>query len=732
MKKRIMSGLLALFAAASLLAGMLLPSAAVYADGTMVVTIGADLSEDQRIAILKYFGVYGNTNVQTIYVTNADERAHLGSYIPLEQIGNRTISCALVKPTTSGGIQVKTANLDYITSNMIASNLATCGITNCEAIAAAPFEVSGTGALTGILMAYQAATTTSLNEAKTNVATQELVVTSNLANQVGQQVAQQMVNDVKLQIIEGTTEISNYNGDIYIEGGDNSSSSVIDNSYVDNSTVYIDEAQITEIINNVVNTYTNETSGLTDEDIQELTDLATQLASQSYSKGTTDALAQIQTSLEEQTGIASSAATTDIVNEVFSDDLAADGTGENVPEADPATDAAMEASISDVESILNQTDLSALVDIGGGSIVVSSTSQEQVNEDVAQGGYDLDSQIQQMQNEIAMGGEDSVAKSDDPGMSGTEETPAADESQGDASWESLMGELSEEMKGEAPLDQSEEPSSEDFMGDDFWNELPGDLDALSDIGLSQTDETIITTEDHDLYTTEFLKEENTKASVPVFMALNMDDLLPISGTLTVSDMSGTVLASADLPDESETMAVSGEIPLPADWSEGTGLFFQPETNDGGIFKAAAGTTYLLTLEGEFAQTDDPDETDGAAIISCKIENVPFTAPEGKSYGFRLDDTYLDILTEGNMVTATVTFPEDASLTYVKISSDEESVLSSTDDGTGSCTYGVSGNVTLDLIEQGLGKVEVSYYASEDAALNGESPAETCFVYIPVR
>jgi uncharacterized protein YpuA (DUF1002 family) len=75
-----------------------------------------------------------------------------------------------VKPTTSGGIQVRTANLNYITSNMIASNLATAGITHCEVVAAAPFEVSGTGALTGILMAYERSTSTALDQNKSNVA----------------------------------------------------------------------------------------------------------------------------------------------------------------------------------------------------------------------------------------------------------------------------------------------------------------------------------------------------------------------------------------------------------------------------------------------------------------------------------------------------------------------------------------------------------------------------------
>ncbi len=180
-----------------------IPSVPAMADSQKVVTLGANLSEDQKTMILKYFGVYGETNIETLTITNEDEREHLGSYIPLEQIGTRTFSCALVNPTTSGGIQVKTANLTYVTSNMIASTLSTSGVTNCEVLAAAPFEVSGTGALTGILMAYETASGETLDEEKKEAATQELVTTTSISDSVGQAEATQIVNETKIQVIEG-------------------------------------------------------------------------------------------------------------------------------------------------------------------------------------------------------------------------------------------------------------------------------------------------------------------------------------------------------------------------------------------------------------------------------------------------------------------------------------------------------------------------------------------------
>ncbi len=177
-----------------------LADAIVSEDARIVLTLGADLTADQKAEILSYFGLSEN-QVTTLVITNADEVAQLGGLIPLEQIGTRTISCALVKMVNSGGIQVKTANLSYVTGNMIASNLTTSGIYNCEALAAAPFAVSGTGALTGIMMAYEAASDQQLDEDMKELANEEMVVTGEISEVVGQEQATLVVNDIKIHII---------------------------------------------------------------------------------------------------------------------------------------------------------------------------------------------------------------------------------------------------------------------------------------------------------------------------------------------------------------------------------------------------------------------------------------------------------------------------------------------------------------------------------------------------
>lgn len=140
---------------------------------------GADLTDAQKNTMMKYFNV-SSDQVQILTITNQDERDHLSAYVPIEQIGTRTVSCAYVKPTTSGGIKVRTANLNWVTCNMIATSLSTSGVKNCEVVAACPFEVSGTGALTGIQMAYETATGRAADSTKNELATEEMVGTGEI------------------------------------------------------------------------------------------------------------------------------------------------------------------------------------------------------------------------------------------------------------------------------------------------------------------------------------------------------------------------------------------------------------------------------------------------------------------------------------------------------------------------------------------------------------------------
>ena len=274
---RIASAIAAAVMTASLVA------APAYADSRVVATIGADLTPTQKQTVIDYFGS-NMDGADIIYVTNEDEHAHLDGYIPYEQIGNATYSCALICPTTSGGIHVRAANLNYVTADMLASALSSAGVRNADVIAICPFKVSGTGALTGVLLAYETATGQPLDQTKKDVATQELVVTQTISNQVGPDAATLIVNDVKANVIMNNvtdesqidaiveTTVNNVVNNTTINNVDNSTT-IVDNSttVIDNSTV-----NVTEV------TVNNNPSGLTDEDIAALKELAKSYASAGY------------------------------------------------------------------------------------------------------------------------------------------------------------------------------------------------------------------------------------------------------------------------------------------------------------------------------------------------------------------------------------------------------------------------------------------------------------------
>ena len=82
------------------------------------------------------------------------------------------------------------------------SALATAGITDAKIIVAAPFEVSGTAALTGVYLAYEDITGEELDETAKLVSTQELTLTAELAEQIGSYDSVEIVNELKLLLAE--------------------------------------------------------------------------------------------------------------------------------------------------------------------------------------------------------------------------------------------------------------------------------------------------------------------------------------------------------------------------------------------------------------------------------------------------------------------------------------------------------------------------------------------------
>ena len=218
----------------------------VFADGARVVTLGSNLTQKQKDTMLKYFGV-NKDEVVILEVNNQEERKYLQGVASEAQLGKKTYSCAYVEPTKSGsGINVKTANITWATPAMVATTLSTAGLTDADVVIAANFPVSGTGALTGIMKAFEDATGKPLEEDKKELASEELITTGDLGDDIGQDKATGIVNDVKTEIIKNNTK---------------------------------DTVQIAETINNVVNNY-NVT--LTDEQMVKLEGLMEKISKQDY------------------------------------------------------------------------------------------------------------------------------------------------------------------------------------------------------------------------------------------------------------------------------------------------------------------------------------------------------------------------------------------------------------------------------------------------------------------
>lgn len=325
MKKRNM--IAALLCSACLVAGSVNP---VFADATKVVTLGADLSDAQKQTMMKYFNVSAD-QVQILTVTNQDEHNHLDNIAPQEQIGSHTLSCAYVKPTQSGGIKVRTANLNWVTGNMIATSLSTSGVKNCEVIAACPMEVSGIGALTGIQMAYEKASGEKLDATKTKLANQEIVTTGELADKVGKDQATTVVNQSKMDVIQNDVQ----NAD--------------------------------EIQNIVINVANQNNISVSQDDIDKIVSLLQQIAQQGYNYD------DVKQTLEQVDANTTGASTTSAAE-----------TGDSMDEENPDDTVDVDQSTEDDDDIMNNVNS----DVLGDNVIESSTEENDQEEAPAEDSAD--------------------------------------------------------------------------------------------------------------------------------------------------------------------------------------------------------------------------------------------------------------------------------------------------------------------------------------------------------
>ena len=181
-------------------------SSFAFADSDVVVTLAKNIDAKQKEEILELFNVEED-EVETIEVNNQEEREYLEGVASEAQLGKKTMSSAYVELLgDNSGINVETYNITWVTKEMYANALATAGVKNAKIIAAAPIPVSGTGALTGVLKAFEQATGEKIDEEQKKVANEEVVRVGELGEEVGQEKASDLVREVKERVVENNVK----------------------------------------------------------------------------------------------------------------------------------------------------------------------------------------------------------------------------------------------------------------------------------------------------------------------------------------------------------------------------------------------------------------------------------------------------------------------------------------------------------------------------------------------
>ena len=146
--------------------------------------------------MLKYFNVT-KEDVSITEITIEEESKYLSGVAPKEQIGNRSISCSYIEPTSSGGLNISLKNLTWVDENMIRNALITAGIENANVKVGAPFKVSGTAALTGIIKGFESSSKGEKIDEDKNSCYRRIVVTGQLGDKIGKDKAAGLINEIK-------------------------------------------------------------------------------------------------------------------------------------------------------------------------------------------------------------------------------------------------------------------------------------------------------------------------------------------------------------------------------------------------------------------------------------------------------------------------------------------------------------------------------------------------------
>ena len=169
------------------------------------MAFGADLKDSEKQTVMQLLDVSEDelSGFEVVEVTNAEEKKYLGDYLSASVIGSRALSSVRIEKGEEGsGIGVETKNITYCTSGMYSNALITAGIEDADVTVVGPFEISGTAALVGAMKAYSEMTGEEFDQEKADAATNELVDTASLGQEIGTDDAEKLVALAKQKVLE--------------------------------------------------------------------------------------------------------------------------------------------------------------------------------------------------------------------------------------------------------------------------------------------------------------------------------------------------------------------------------------------------------------------------------------------------------------------------------------------------------------------------------------------------
>lgn len=153
----------------------------------VVVALGADLSEQQRAAVLELMGLTEAdlAKCTVISISNAMEHEYLDAYLDASVIGSKSLSSVKITKAASGsGVRVTTQNINYCTTGMYRNALMTAGMEDTQVLVVAPTPISGTAGLIGALKAYEVMADKEVSDMALDTALDELITTGELAESI--------------------------------------------------------------------------------------------------------------------------------------------------------------------------------------------------------------------------------------------------------------------------------------------------------------------------------------------------------------------------------------------------------------------------------------------------------------------------------------------------------------------------------------------------------------------